>query len=287
MGQLEWIKWFVNEYNIDVLRLDTAAFMSFEFLSELQEAAGVPIIGEVTATNLTFHAQFQAYPKKEDRPVLDGVLNFPLYFTALSAFCHTWFPFSQGNLSFLGQRMQDQASCGHYKNLDTLGNFLDNHDVERATRACAADLSRVMNSMAWTMLAKGVPIIYYGTEVFMTWERESFWAYGYNTSTPMYQHLKALNKLRTDYGLALADMEVVPTDDQRTLVFKRGPVWVYINNLQQTDGDVVYCGANPPKPAKGMVWADVLEGVKGHFRGDCYWTKGSRPRVLAQVPKRK
>lgn len=283
--QLKWIKWFVKEYDIDVLRLDTAAFMSFDFLSELQEAAGVPIIGEVTATNLTYHAQFEAYPTKDDKDVLAGVLNFPLYFTAIAAFCHTWFPFSQGNMTFLGERMHEQVHSGLYKNLDTLGNFPDNHDVPRIMLACNADKSRVKNTIAWTMMSKGLPIIYYGTEVLMTWERESFWSWGWDTTTPMYRLLTALNKVRSDYGLALADMEVVPTADERTLVFKRGSVWVFVNNLEETGADVPYCGELPAEPEEGMTWVEALHGgVPAVFKGGCYWASGSEPHVLAPAP---
>jgi len=290
--QLKWIGWFVRTYGVDALRLDTAAFMTFDFLSELQAAAGVPIIGEVTATNLTYHAQFQANPPPSGRPVLDGVLNFPTYFTAIAAFCKTWFPFSQGNLTFLGERIASQLTSGLYKNLNTLGNFPDNHDVERITKTCLADISRVTNTVAWTMFSKGAPIIYYGTEVFMTWERESFWTYGYSTDTFMYKFLKFANGLRKDQGLALEDMEIVPTKDERTLVFTRGKrVWVYLNNLEETPHDVLYCGARPPAPEAGHVWADAQAAqrgaaeLSGRFVDDCYVAKGSYPKFLVQVPE--
>eukprot|EP00416_Gambierdiscus_australes_P022744 CAMPEP_0171059208 /NCGR_PEP_ID=MMETSP0766_2-20121228/3051_1 /TAXON_ID=439317 /ORGANISM="Gambierdiscus australes, Strain CAWD 149" /LENGTH=595 /DNA_ID=CAMNT_0011514631 /DNA_START=41 /DNA_END=1828 /DNA_ORIENTATION=- len=287
--QLKWISWFVKEYDIDVLRLDTAAFMSFDFLSELQKAAGVPIIGEVTATNLTYHAQFEANPPPSGRQVLAGVLNFPIYFSMIAAFCNTWFPFSQGNLTFLGERMADQSSSGVYANLDTLGNFPDNHDVERITKVCGSDHSKVVNTVVWTMLSKGAPIIYYGTEVFTTWQRESFWTYGYDQTTFMYRYLAKLNTVRKDFDLSLADMEVVPTTQASTLVFKRGAVMVYLNNLGETEESVRYCGPGvvPPAAEEGKAWANVLSeelSLDGHFEDSgCYVAKGSLPKILVQV----
>eukprot|EP00972_Heterocapsa_arctica_P062636 9236389-Heterocapsa_arctica.AAC.1 len=61
--------------------------MPLWFLSELQEAVCVPILGEVTATNMTFHAQMEANPPPSGKPVLKGVLNFPLTYAAVPGFC--------------------------------------------------------------------------------------------------------------------------------------------------------------------------------------------------------
>eukprot|EP00972_Heterocapsa_arctica_P093881 13846782-Heterocapsa_arctica.AAC.1 len=69
----------VDTYDIDVVRLDTASYQTLDFLHDLQRAVCVPILGEVTVQNMTFHAQIQRDPPTPTgRPVLDGVLNFPL-----------------------------------------------------------------------------------------------------------------------------------------------------------------------------------------------------------------
>lgn len=280
--QLKWITWYAETYKIDAFRLDTAAFMSFDFLSKLQAAAKIPIIGEVTATNLTFHATFQANPPPSGQAVLDGVLNFPTYFTAQAAFCHTWFPFSQGNLQFLGDRMMEQVESQVYKRVDSLGNFADNHDVERATKSCNGDKSKATNFVVWSMLTQGVPIVYYGTEEYFTWQRESFWTYGYNTSTYMFKVLKTLNHLRKDKALALSHMQVkIGQHDTSKLVFTRGgdhKVWIFLNNLEESDQPVSYCGALPPQYGN---WADVLTGEPAHFSGECFIAKDTYPKVLA------
>uniref|UniRef100_A0A7S4SDW6 alpha-amylase n=1 Tax=Alexandrium monilatum TaxID=311494 RepID=A0A7S4SDW6_9DINO len=281
--QLAWIQWYVETYKIDAFRLDTAAFMAFDFLSELQEAARIPIIGEVTATNLTFHAQFQANPPPAGRPVLDGVLNFPTYFTAQAAFCGSWFPFSEGNLEFLGKRMTEQVEAGVYKRVDSLGNFADNHDVSRATASCNGDRSKTTNFVVWSMLAKGVPIVYYGTEEYFEAQREAFWTHGYNTSTYMFKVLKTLNAARKQRDLAVSDMQVkIGQRDQDKLVFTRGGdqgIWVYLNNLGETKEAVSYCGAVPP-PVEGSRWLDALTGEPASFSGECFIAQGSYPKVL-------
>mmetsp|Transcript_120819 Transcript_120819/g.301477 ORF Transcript_120819/g.301477 Transcript_120819/m.301477 type:complete len:627 (-) Transcript_120819:40-1920(-) len=259
--QLDWLSWFVKEYDIDVLRLDTAPFMTFDFLAELQAAAGVPILGEVTTTNMTFHAQFQADPPGSSQPVLDGVLNFPLYYTALSAFCGSWWPFSQSNLAFLGQRMEEQLSAP-YTDLDTLGNFIDNHDAQRVMTVCGHDELKVANSLAWTMLTKGVPIIYYGTEDMLEEIRDSFWQYGYNTSTDGFKLIQTLNAVRKYEQIGVSPMQVIMADANH-LVFTRGnyanSVWVFVNNLGVNASDVKYCGAVPASRIDEQ-WVDLISG---------------------------
>ena len=43
----------VREYDVDAFRLDTAIYMPKYFLKDLQEAAGVEILGETTVNNIS------------------------------------------------------------------------------------------------------------------------------------------------------------------------------------------------------------------------------------------
>ena len=43
----------MREYDVDAFRLDTAIYMPKDFLKELQEAAGVEILGETTVNNIS------------------------------------------------------------------------------------------------------------------------------------------------------------------------------------------------------------------------------------------
>jgi len=283
--QKKWLKWFVDEYNIDTLRLDTAAFMTWDFLSELQEAAGVPIIGEVTTTNMTYHASFQ---KEGGREVLDGVLNFPIYYSALAGFCGKWFPFSTWNLTFLGTRMAEQATAP-YERLDSLGNFIDNHDVPRITDTCNHDLNRIKSAVAFTMLIKGVPIMYYGTEELFTEVRESLWDKGFNQSTDMYQYIKSLNAVRKhSEGMPLSSQDVIPSNSDAKLIFTRGgkdKMWVYLNNMaSNSSGGVDYCAELPPTTA-GYKWVDWFTGKDAVFEGGCFKAGDALPKVLLPEPE--
>lgn len=81
-----WVRYMVVSYGVDALRLDTTPYMPVDFLSELQSEVDVDIIGEVTTGNLTYHASFTRDPGT-GKPVLAGVLNFPIATAAVEAFC--------------------------------------------------------------------------------------------------------------------------------------------------------------------------------------------------------
>jgi hypothetical protein len=56
-----WVRHMVSSYEIDALRLDTAPYVPL-YLSEWAAAAGIEVLGEVTASNLTFHASYTRDP---------------------------------------------------------------------------------------------------------------------------------------------------------------------------------------------------------------------------------
>mmetsp|Transcript_17567 Transcript_17567/g.36594 ORF Transcript_17567/g.36594 Transcript_17567/m.36594 type:complete len:683 (+) Transcript_17567:48-2096(+) len=281
-GLKNWTRWLVETYDIDMLRLDTAGFVPFDFLNELQENAGVPIIGEVTATNMSYHASIE---KIKDKTGIDGVLNFPLYYTAQAAFCHTWFPKATGNLTFLGERMIEQAKQGLYANLDTLGNFIDNHDVDRLHHSCKGDVARMLNSMAWVMLSKGMPIIYYGTEDSRVHhQRESMWNYNY-THGRGYEFLARVNALRKEYDLGTSEQVVRIFIDRSKLTITRGrdqSVWVYLNNMESGDSVTRYCSNLPQAAKPGYVWTNYFTGQAAQFDNGCLIARDNIPVILVQ-----
>merc|ERR1712232_551651 len=119
----KWVGELVTNYSLDGLRLDTAPFVPRWFLSEFREAAGVYILGEVGTANVSFHKTYQ--------DALGGALNFPSYFYMACAFGVQSACKLGGGLSVTFEPL---ASLWHsydnagYKDLDLLGNFVDNHD---------------------------------------------------------------------------------------------------------------------------------------------------------------
>eukprot|EP00931_Biecheleriopsis_adriatica_P080717 TRINITY_DN54061_c0_g1_i1.p1 TRINITY_DN54061_c0_g1~~TRINITY_DN54061_c0_g1_i1.p1 ORF type:complete len:653 (+),score=112.33 TRINITY_DN54061_c0_g1_i1:40-1998(+) len=311
---LEYVRYLVRDFNVDAFRLDTAIYMPKDFLTELQEAAGVDILGETTVNNLTYHAEFQ-------NGVMTGLLNFPTFYQVSSSFCQYHLGGKYGNyhlqgaftpqlpsLQNLASVMKEQNTDGVYSNLDLLGNFLDNHDeFARIAYSCANDSSRIKNALAWTFMSRGVPIVYYGTEQGLTGHqpnvleraemakrgvpnkgqalvRESLWQTRYNTSTWQYSFIAQLNRVRKELGITTGKMEVL-FDDYTRLVFTRTPpsgygkVWIFINNNQgwSSEAPVLYC----PAPDGGN-WHDALTGQRAFLRHGCYAAHDGDPKVLVE-----
>lgn len=88
----------------------------------------------------------------------DSVLDFPLYYKALSAFAQN------GNT----KQIED-----HYNNIpgkydpysaSRLITFIDNHDVSRFMSTAGNDTNRLNLALSWLYTSLGIPTLYYGTE---------------------------------------------------------------------------------------------------------------------------
>lgn len=81
-----------------------------------------------------------------------------------------------------------------------LGSFMENHDNPRFP-SLTSDLSLTKNAIAFTMLADGIPIIYYGQEQQYAGgavpnDREALWLSGYSTTSPLYTFIASVNQIR-------------------------------------------------------------------------------------------
>mmetsp|Transcript_44928 Transcript_44928/g.103850 ORF Transcript_44928/g.103850 Transcript_44928/m.103850 type:complete len:609 (-) Transcript_44928:171-1997(-) len=279
---IKWAKYMVRTYGIDGIRLDTAPYVPKDFLSDLQSAVGVPILGEVGTTNFSF---FASYSPAIGPHVLDGLLNFHTSQVVPASFCGSFYPRAVLNLTRLGTDMALSLASGKISDLDLLGNFADNHDMARIVELCKGEQSRMANALAWTMFYKGIPIVYYGTEVFLKDTRESLWQHGWNTDAPGYKLLADMNRVRREQQLAVKEAEVKHAGSS-TLIFTRGgdlDTWVFLNNLAETASTVKYCGATPPPAPVGQEWVDALSGEVAAFSAGCYLASGSAPRALRLI----
>jgi len=274
---IKWGKYMRDTYHIDGFRLDTAPYVRKDFLSDFQAAVKVPILGEVTASNWTF---FKSYaPKPSEGPVLKGLLNFYIQNVATPAFCGppAFFPGADLNLSSLAANLEVVLGPTKHgvNDLDLLGNFVDNHDMARLALYCSNVMSRMKNALAFTMFARGIPIIYYGTEHFFNTTHPAMWNYGYATDTPGYTFIRNLNNARK--SLRLHDSSIVSgmkveASDQNRLIFSRRRTFIFLNNFDEETKGVEYDVAGfLPEARKGMIWVDALHGyraariVKGKF----------------------
>ena len=137
---------------------------------------------------------------------LDTVLNFPAWWSVVGTLANVSNP-----MSGLGHVVDRIASGCHDSTL--LGTFSENHDVPRFGSA-TKDLSQQKNALTFDLMTDGVPVVYYGAEQRLDGKndpgnREALWLApnGYDTNAPLYQHVRALNIVRTSVGKGMAALD--------------------------------------------------------------------------------
>ena len=309
---LRWVHTMVSTYDVDALRLDTAPYMPMDFLAELQAAAGVEVIGEVTTSNLSYHVAFTR-PPESGGGGLDGVLNFPMYYEIGQAFCGA--PSAQGALfeagsddeavapppSFLrlARVLSEQLTAG-YTALDLLGSFVDNHDTDRIATTCRSSVARISSALAFVFAMRGVPIVYAGTEQGLAGDknnhnRYSLWAgRGYDVSAPLYKLIRKLNNVRKAHlsgvGRESLPARVVRATNQTMILARGDALMLFVNNRARVPGSMAYClpAPLPPLP-RTHSWHDALSGVEATFgvAAECplaYMASDGSPKLLVPMP---
>ncbi|KAJ6072642.1 hypothetical protein N7467_010727 [Penicillium canescens] len=180
-----WVGSLVSNYSIDGLRVDTVKHVEKSFWPGYNKAAGVYCIGEVFDGDAHYTCPYQE--------VMDGLLNYPMYYPLLGAFKST-----SGSMSDLYNMINTVKSTCADSTL--LGNFVENHDNPRFA-SYTDDMSLAKNAAAFTIMADGIPIIYAGQEQHYSGgsdpnNREATWLSKYNTNSELYQLIAKANAIR-------------------------------------------------------------------------------------------
>lgn len=183
-----WIKWLVSEYSFDGVRIDTVKHVEKDFWPAFSTAAGVYTIGEVFDGNPDYLAGYAS--------TMSGLLNYAIYYPMNRFYQQT------GS----SQDLVDMHSTIDSKFPDptALGTFLDNHDNARWLNT-KGDTQLLKNALAYVILARGIPIVYYGTEQGYGGgadpaNREDLWRSGFNTNADLYQAISKLSAARAAAG---------------------------------------------------------------------------------------
>lgn len=225
-GYGEWIKSLTSNYSIDGLRLDTVLQVEKSFWSSFKEAAGnMYMVGEIFQQGADLVCEYQNY--------ITGVFNYPVYFPLINAFKST-----SGSMSKLADAINDtKNTC---KDISLLGSFSENHDNPRFPSQ-DHDIAHASNVITYTMVADGIPILYYGQEQHYDarggsndpYNREALWFSGYNTEHQLYKLVANLNKARKnamrDSSFLTTPANVVYTDDN-TIAVKKAKLLTVLSN---------------------------------------------------------
>jgi len=166
--------WWIEFSNIDGIRVDTQPYPYKEFFTEwgkriFDEYPNFNIVGEAWLQKEAFTAYFQ-----KDAPNKDGynsnipvVTDFPLYFALNNAF--------NENDSWTDGLAQLYYVFAHdYLYADAMNTltFCDNHDISRFFTAVDEDFDKWKMGMAVLLTTRGIPTVYYGTEILMTGNKD-------------------------------------------------------------------------------------------------------------------
>ena len=165
--------WWIEYAGINGIRQDTHSYADFDFMSQWckevnEEYPYFNIVGETWLNSNVQIAYWQkdskiAAPKNSYLPT---VMDFPLQGLMNQAFDEETGEWGGGLYRLYDYLSQDLV----YANPMGLLTFLDNHDTSRfaADEDKANNLTRYKQALAFMLTTRGIPQIYYGTEILMS-----------------------------------------------------------------------------------------------------------------------
>jgi glycosidase len=169
--------WTVEEFGIDAWRIDTYAYNDLEFMNRcnkalLDEYPKLHIFGETWVHGIVNQAFFCEnnfdIPYKSNLP---AVTDFQTNLYGIINAVNEPFGWTQG----VNKLYSTLANDFVYKYPMKQVIFLDNHDLPRFWSVVNEDIKKMKVGMSWLLTCRGIPQLYYGTEVLMpglTWPND-------------------------------------------------------------------------------------------------------------------
>ncbi|HBA59443.1 MAG TPA: hypothetical protein DCZ92_01200 [Elusimicrobia bacterium] len=280
----EVVKWFVDIYKgyqnlgVDAFRIDTVAWMKPEFwktfTTELHKnKKDFFMFGEVwTNGDFNWLASYTNLASGDAMNSAMSVLDMP------GSAMGTWGQFEQvfkgGDYARVDSVLSQDAK---YKDATYLVTYLDNHDKPRFNGpgwdGSAASTEQYIDALNLYFTARGIPCVYYGTEVQMVGgndpdNRKMLGPAGIKASksNPIYQRLKKLNAVRRASAALMKGTQTRLYGAKDQYAFKREfgneKVFVFLNKDQ--NGAAVSVNI-PPGSYTDIYSGETFAVKKGKF----------------------
>ncbi|QIX63390.1 alpha-amylase [Hymenobacter sp. BT18] len=165
--------WSVETFGVDAWRIDTYMYNDQPFMNRcnaalLQEYPKIHIFGESAVNNVVDQAYYVrnkvAFPFKSNQP---GGLDFVVENAMLAGLREVGGKDATGWDNGTQRLYQALAQDGLYVAPEKLVTFLDNHDHNRFLSEVGEDISKFKMGLTWLLTTRGIPSMYYGTEILM------------------------------------------------------------------------------------------------------------------------
>ena len=170
--------WWIEYSRIDGIRQDTYPYADYDFMSRwcrevMDEYPEFNIVGESWyPSGPGFTAWWQRDAKFNDsNSHLKTTMDFNLTFICQNAFTDKNDP-SDAKSKGLFKIYESLAQDFLYADPDNILIFLDNHDLSRFSNKKDGDLRKYKQGIAFLLTTRGIPQLYYGTEILMTGTKE-------------------------------------------------------------------------------------------------------------------
>jgi neopullulanase len=158
--------WCVQQFGVDGWRIDTYIYVDAAFMNRCNQALideypGITMFGESWVEGADNQAFFTRNKYNTSfRSNLPGTVDFQSTF-------HGIYPALNQQVSGVNDLYQTLGRDFLYQ--DPMNNviFLDNHDMSRVFSVVGEDVRKQKNGIAWLLTERGIPQMYYGTEVLM------------------------------------------------------------------------------------------------------------------------
>ncbi|WP_158800320.1 glycoside hydrolase family 13 protein [Pedobacter sp. L105] len=164
--------WWIEFAHIDGIRQDTYSYMDFDFLARWckevrTEYPDFNIVGETWYNKSASSAWWQENSVLDSKNShLKTSMDFSLTFINQASFD------SKTDNGYLDNIFEDIAQDFIYPDPYNLLIFLDNHDMSRFNHEGETDLKRYKQGLAFLLTTRGIPQLFYGTEILMTGTKE-------------------------------------------------------------------------------------------------------------------
>lgn len=161
--------WCVEEFGIDGWRIDTYAYNDLNFMNRCNQALydeypRISIFGETWVHGVPNQSYFcqnnYSIPFKSN---LQATTDFQLLFYGIIPAVNEPFGWTEGVNKVYTTLAQDFV----YKDPTREVIFLDNHDLPRFYSVVNEDTAKYKLALAWLLTCRGIPQLYYGSEVLM------------------------------------------------------------------------------------------------------------------------